>query len=83
MGCLSPWLPCGVVQDGCALLVAVNAAQSECTLSLPHGFVAEGESFAAGKWQPETLTLGGRSGVLLCGRLEENSLPDRYCGGDF
>lgn len=71
------------VQDGHAVLVAVNAAQTECTVSLPNGFVPEGESFAAGKWQRETLTLGGRSGVLLCGRVEQDSLTDRYCGGDF
>lgn len=29
-GCLSPWLPCGVVQDGCALLPKVLLAGTHC-----------------------------------------------------
>ena len=68
---------------GMLMLVAVNAAKEEATLTLPQGFVATGESFAAGRWEEATLTLGSCSGVLLCGRLEEQELIERYCGGGF
>jgi glycosidase len=70
------------VQDDRALLVAVNAAEAPCKVELPQGFVPEGESFAAGQWKEETLTLGDCSGVLLCGRLEKKELTERYCGGN-
>ena len=70
------------VQDDRALLVAVNAAAAPCKVELPQGFVPEGESFAAGQWDEAALTLGGCSGVLVCGRLEEKELTERYCGGN-
>jgi hypothetical protein len=51
-------------------------------VELPCGFVPEGESFATGQWDEAALTLGGCSGVLLCGRLEKKDLTERYCGGN-
>ncbi len=66
-----------------ALFVAVNAAETRCSIQLPQNFVPTGEKFAAGKWDQTTLTLGGRSGLLLGGRLESTDLPERYKGGAF
>jgi hypothetical protein len=63
-------------------LVAVNAHHRPCRVSLPEGFVPEGESFAAGQWQAESLTLGGCSGVILCGRLEK-APKERFVGEGF
>ena len=64
------------------VLVAVNADQQPCRVMLPQGFVPTEESFAAGQWQPETRTLGGCSGVILCGSLTKDP-EERFVGGSF
>ena len=65
-----------------AVLVAVNADQQPCRVVLPQGFVPAEESFSAGQWQPETHTLGGCSGVILCGSLTKDP-EERFVGGSF
>ena len=71
------------VQGQDALLVAVNAADTPCKVKLPTGFVPAGESFVLGRWKAGSFTLGERSGLLLCGRMEQTEVTGRYCGGAF
>jgi len=65
-----------------AVLVAVNAGHQPCRVMLPEGFVPAEESFSAGQWQPESRTLGGCSGVILCGKLTKDP-QERFVGGNF
>ena len=58
------------VEDSSALFVAVNAGEEECGLPMPREFTPDGGQFVAGRWDGAALRLGGRSGVLLTGKVQ-------------
>ena len=68
MGCLSPWLPCGVVQDGCALLPKVLLAGSHCDLPFLEVVTTLSTCSVKGRGNSTPLLLWGWRGAGSRGR---------------